>query len=87
MANTTVYPFGTNGNLPASVGIVNDLVTGGADKALSAEQGKVLAKRLDAIGFDVDEDGVYFVDSDFRIGAQITSSGFSAINTLTFETL
>ena len=42
MANTTVYPFGTNGTLPAGVGIINDLKTGGADKALSAEQGKIL---------------------------------------------
>lgn len=42
MANTTVYPFGTGGSLPASVGIINDLTTGGADKALSAEMGKVL---------------------------------------------
>lgn len=42
MANQTVYPFGTGGNLPSSVGIINDLTTGGADKALSAEMGKVL---------------------------------------------
>ena len=40
MANQTVYPFGTDGSLPASVGIINDLKTGGADKALSAEMGK-----------------------------------------------
>lgn len=38
----TVYPFGTGGSLPASIGIVNDLDTGGADKALSAQQGVVL---------------------------------------------
>lgn len=42
MANNTIYPYGTNGELPTSIGLVNDLVTGGADKALSAEQGKVL---------------------------------------------
>lgn len=42
MANTTIYPYGTGGTLPASIGVINDLVTGGADKALSAEQGKVL---------------------------------------------
>lgn len=40
MANQTVYPFGTNGTLPGAIGIVNDLNTGGADKALSAEAGK-----------------------------------------------
>lgn len=43
MANKTVYPYGTGGSLPSSVGIINDLTTGGADKALSAEQGKELA--------------------------------------------
>lgn len=46
MANQTVYPYGTGGSLPSSVGIVNDLTTGGADKALSAEQGTVLRERL-----------------------------------------
>ena len=40
MANKTVYPYGTEGRLPSSVGIVNDFKTGGADKALSAEAGK-----------------------------------------------
>lgn len=43
MANTTVYPFGTGGQLPSGIGIINDLTTGGADKALSAEMGKVLS--------------------------------------------
>lgn len=42
MANQTVYPYGTGGSLPSSIGIINDLTTGGADKALAAEQGKVL---------------------------------------------
>lgn len=46
MANTTVYPFGTGGQLPSSIGIVNDLTTGGANQALSAEQGKVLNERF-----------------------------------------
>ena len=40
MANQTVYPFGTGGRLPSSIGIINDCTTGGADKALSAEAGK-----------------------------------------------
>lgn len=40
MANQTVYPYGTGGSLPSNIGIVNDFVTGGADKALSAEAGK-----------------------------------------------
>ena len=42
MANKTVYPFGTEGQIPASIVVINDLKTGGADKALSAEQGKVI---------------------------------------------
>lgn len=49
MANQTVYPYGTGGSLPSSIGIVNDLKTGGADKALSAEQGVVIGDYL----FDV----------------------------------
>lgn len=42
MANKTVYPFGTGGQLPSSIGIINDITTGGANKALSAEMGKIL---------------------------------------------
>lgn len=46
MANTTIYPYGTNGELPGSIGIINDLTTGGADSALSAEMGKRLSQQL-----------------------------------------
>lgn len=42
MVNQTIYPFGTDGQLPSSIGVINDLITGGADKALSAEMGKEL---------------------------------------------
>lgn len=42
MANTTVYPYGTGGSLPSSIGLINDLTTGGVDKALTAEMGKQL---------------------------------------------
>lgn len=45
MANQTVYPYGPGGSLPAGISIINDLTTGGADKALSAEMGKVLGER------------------------------------------
>ncbi len=45
MANTTILPFG-EGQMPSGIGIVNDLKTGGSNKALSAEQGKVLGKAL-----------------------------------------
>lgn len=47
MANTTVYPFGTDGSLPSSIGVINDLTTGGANKALSAEQGVIINGALD----------------------------------------
>lgn len=47
MANQTVYPYGTNGSLPSSVGIINDLTTGGSDKALSAQQGVILKEMID----------------------------------------
>lgn len=46
MANQTVYPYGTDGSLPSSIGIIDDLTTGGANKALSAEQGKVLGNAI-----------------------------------------
>ena len=42
MSNKTVYPYGTEGQLPYNVGLVNDLVTGGANKALTAEQGRYI---------------------------------------------
>lgn len=48
MANKTVYPFGTGGSLPSSIGIINDVTTGGSDKALSAEMGKVLQEEIEA---------------------------------------
>lgn len=49
MANKTVYPFGPGGRLPSGIGLVDDLVTGGRDVALTAEQGKVIGERLDAV--------------------------------------
>lgn len=41
MANTTVYPFGTDGTLPGNIKLV-DFTIGGRDKALDAESGKIL---------------------------------------------
>lgn len=49
MANKTLYPFGTNGTLPSSVGIIDDLTTGGHDKALSAAAGKTLNERFKSL--------------------------------------
>lgn len=53
MANQTVYPYGTGGELPSSIGIINDLTTGGVNKALSAEMGKTLNGNLTQLGQDV----------------------------------
>lgn len=44
MANKTLYPFGVGGQTPSGIEIIDDLTTGGSNKALSAEQGKELAK-------------------------------------------
>lgn len=55
MENQTVYPYGTGGSLPSSIGIINDLTTGGANKALSAEQGKVLGNAIFGEAGDVQE--------------------------------
>ena len=46
MANSTIYPYGTGGSLPTGYPIINDLTTGGADKALSAEMGKELNDKM-----------------------------------------
>ena len=55
MANKTVYPYGTEGQLPASIGIINDMTTGGADKALSAEQGKIIGGKIEVYDDVVDD--------------------------------
>lgn len=47
-------PFGFNDN-DFQAGIVNDLTTGGSNKALSAEQGKVLKGLVDANKTSIDE--------------------------------
>lgn len=70
MANETVYPFGPGGQLPSSIGIINDLKTGGADKALAAEQGKF----LDDIIFQMNAYDIYRVDQTEITGWYINSS-------------
>lgn len=69
MANTTVYPFGTGGSLPSSIGIINDLTTGGSNKALSAEQGKILNTKCE-------RDVWTLVGSGSVSTASITSGGY-----------
>jgi len=54
MANKTVYPFGTDGQLPSSIGIINDPYTGGVDKAASAE----IVKKLNADINDIVEQDI-----------------------------
>lgn len=51
MENKTIYPFGPGGNLPSNIGVINDLTTGGADKALSAQQGVVLKETIDNLPY------------------------------------
>lgn len=46
MANTTIYAYGANGEVSNNIGIINDLTTGGADKALSASQGVILNEKI-----------------------------------------
>ena len=72
MANQTVYPYGTGGSLPASIGIINDVSTGGADKALSAEMGVYLNGRIDGVFFPVAN--LYNPTTD-TTGKYINSSG------------
>ena len=48
MSNNTVYPFGTQGQLPSNIGLINDKFTGGSDKALTAEVGKSLEEEINA---------------------------------------
>lgn len=64
MANHEINPFGTDGQLPSSIGVINDLTTGGADKALSAGMGKYIGEHFiqsdDQSGYDFaveDENG------------------------------
>lgn len=71
MANKTIYPYGTEGTLPSSVGIINDLKTGGADKALSAEQGTVIRPYIMDVYDDVDL-------------SEITESNYSLTSTLRY---
>lgn len=58
MANKTVYPYGTGGSLPSSIGIVNDTVTGGVDQALSAEAGKDITQ-YEKVPVDISGGSVY----------------------------
>ena len=68
MSDITIYPYGTNGELPTSIGLINDLITGGVDKALTAEQGKVIGQILNdqenAVDLSVLQAYDYYMDGD-----------------------
>lgn len=55
-------PQGPRGEKGGSVDIINDLTTGGADKALSAEQGKVLKGMIPAKVSELENDEGYITE-------------------------
>ena len=79
MTNQTVYPFGTGGSLPSGVGIINDMTTGGADMALSAEVGKNIGEIFGVFkvlessftGLDHYKDGYQIKADSSQIGKDI----------------
>lgn len=88
MANQTVYPYGTGGSLPSGISIINDYITGGADKALSAEKGKDLNERLSfktniLNAWDkysgIVATSTYVKDNNTRYFGVISPSGFDTI--------
>lgn len=79
MANNTIYPYGTGGQMPSGIPIVNDLETGGADKALSAEMGVALKALIDGTIVEVIEDGFYIIDSDRNIGFYVGEDGIATL--------
>lgn len=84
MANSTVYPYGTGGQLPSNIGLVNDLTTGGVDKALTAEMGKYIGRFIGHLEVGAcEEDGLFLVDEDLNIGAKVTNDGIFAVNLIT----
>lgn len=88
MANSTVYPYGTGGSLPSSIGIINDLTTGGVDKALSAEMGKYIGRFIGHLEVgSCEEDGLFLVDENLNIGAKMTDDGLFAVNLMTYRVL
>lgn len=72
MANQTVYPYGTGGELPSSIGIINDLTTGGVNKALSAEMGKTLNGNLTQLEAKT---------TDILVDSQTTEGEYVAVTT------
>lgn len=82
MANQTVYPYGTGGSLPSSIGLVNDLKTGGVDKALTAEQGKAIGNILfgDTV-FDSTEMVSFNDGKQYKADSSQVGKALSAVDT------
>lgn len=82
MANQTVYPFGTVGSLPSSIGLVNDLKTGGADKALTAEQGKTIGTQIiSEIHHDYDEMTPFSTGIEYKADSSQVGKALSSVTT------
>lgn len=82
MANHNINPFGTNEVMPNGYPIINDLVTGGANKALSAEMGKQLGLQVLPTWepFDtsaITEVNAYIAINDGSLGANKWKVNFS----------
>lgn len=73
----------SGGGTSDSVEIVNDLTTGGADKALSAEMGKELkeelSKKTESISNN-EEDKFLITDKEGNILAEFSANGLSTLN-------
>lgn len=76
MANSTVYPYGTGGSLPSSIGIINDLITGGANKALAAQQGVALSDMFETRTYTFAPDSDKTDKAFDSVGAIVTKSGY-----------
>lgn len=61
--------------MPAGIPIVNDCVTGGADKALAAEQGKTLYELINSRVHEVSENGWYLVDEFYNVVMKYGADG------------
>lgn len=84
MASSTIYPYGTGGHMPSNIGIINDLTTGGVNKALSAEMGKYIGRKIGYLDMsECEEEGLLLVDENLNIGVKVTDAGFFSINMLT----
>ena len=82
MANQTVYPYGTGGRLPSSIGLINDLKTGGVDKALTAEQGKVIGTQIiSESNYDYEQMTPFSTDMEYKADSSQIGKALSSVTT------